>query len=127
MDFSKVFKVLNYIVMGLGVIVIITAIMTVAGVGVLTAGTDDITQGGATFFTFFFLLPSIIVGVVSFFAGHAGLHSDPDRCKKCSRILLGFMVLSAITALRQHTFGFFTLIELAAYSFYCYLAHTEFY
>lgn len=127
MDLSIVFKVLNYVVMVIGALMILGVVLAVAGVGIATSGTDEITQGGFTFFTMFFSLPIIGVGIVSFLAGHSGLHSDPDRCRKCSRILAVLMVLSALSALRQHTFGFMTLIELAVYIFYCYLAHTQYY
>lgn len=127
MDLSTVFKVLNYVVMVIGALMILGVVLAVAGVGVLTAGTDDVTQGGFTFFTLFFSLPVIGVGIVSFLAGHAGLHSDPDRCKKCANIMAVLMVLSAVSALRSHTFGFMTLLELAIYGFYCYLAHTQYY
>lgn len=127
MDFSTVFKVLNYVVMVIGALMILTVVLAVAGVGFLSAGTDDVTQGGLTFFTLFFSLPVIGVGVVSFLAGHAGLHSDPDRCRKCSKIMAVLMVLSAIAALRNGTFNFVTVLELAIYGFYCYLAHTQYY
>lgn len=127
MDLSKVFKVLSYIVMGLGALVILSAIVVVAGIGALTADAGDINQGGATFFTTLILLPAIGVGVLSFLSGLAGLRSDPDKCRKYSKILIGFMVLSAISAVRNGTFNVVTLIELAVYGFYCYLAHTQSY
>lgn len=127
MDLGKVFQIFNYIVMVLGGLVILGAILLVIGVNALTADAGDLNQNGMTFLTFLMLVPSIGVGVLSFLSGHAGLHSDPDRCRKCSKILLGLMVLSAVSALRGGTFNFITLVELAIYGFYCYLAHTQSY
>lgn len=127
MDFSKVFHVLNYVVMVLGGIIILLAILAVAAAGALTANTDSVVQGGATFFTMFFLLPSILQGIIGVLAGRAGLQSDPDRCKKCSIILAVLAVISLILRIRAHDVGFMTIVSLLIYGFYCYLAHTESY
>ena len=127
MDFSKVFHVLNYVVMVLGGIIILLAILAVAAAGALTANTDSVVQGGATFFTMFFLLPSILQGIIGVLAGRAGLQSDPDRCKKCSIILAVLAVISLMLRIRAHDVGFMTIVSLLIYCFYCYLAHTESY
>lgn len=127
MDFSKVFKVLNYVVMVLGIILILIAVVAVAGLGLLTSGTDSVTQGGVTFFAMLALLPAILEGVIGIFAGRAGLHSDPDRCKKLSNVLAVLAVLSFVNAIRGGSVGFMDIVSLAIYGFYCYLAHTEYY
>lgn len=127
MDLYKVFKVLSYVVMILGGLVILSAVLLVAGIGALTADAGEINQGGATFFMTLALLPALAVGVLSVLSGLAGLRSDPDKCRKYSKILVGFMVLSALSALRTGSFNFMTLIELAIYGVYCYLAHTQSY
>lgn len=127
MDFSKVFHVLNYVVMVLGGIIILLAILAVAAAGALTANTDSVVQGGATFFTMFFLLPSILQGIIGVLAGRAGLQSDHDRCRKCSIILAVLAVISLILRIRAHDVGFMTIVSLLIYGFYCYLAHTESY
>lgn len=113
--------------MVLGGLVILSVILLVAGAGLLTSGADDVTQGGVTFFTFFFMLPAIGVGVVSFLAGLAGLHSDPDKCRKHSKILVVLAVLSAFSAIKSGTFNIMTLLETAVYAVHCYLAHTQYY
>ena len=127
MDFSKIFKVLNYVVMVLGGLLILISILAVAGIGALTSDAGEINQGGATFFTMLILLPAILQGVIGVLAGRAGLQSDPDKCKKCSVILAVLAVLSAISAVKSGSFGIMNLISLAIYGFYCYLAHTESY
>ena len=127
MDFSKIFKVLNYVVMVLGGLLILLAIIAVAGMGALTAGTYSVTQGGATFFTMLALLPAILQGVIGVLAGRAGLQSDPDRCKKLSIILAALSVLSLISSIKSGGVGFMNIVSLVIYGFYCYLAHTESY
>lgn len=127
MDLSKVFKVLNYVVMVLGGILVLIAIITVAAMGAATSGMGDIVQGGATFFTMFFLLPSILLGVVGVLAGRAGLQSDPDRCKKLSIVLAVLSVISFILSAKGGSLGFMDFLSLAIYCFYCYLAHTQSY
>lgn len=127
MDFSKIFKVLNYVVMVLGGLLILLAIIAVAGMGALTAGTDSVTQGGVTFFTMLALLPAILQGVIGVLAGRAGLQSDPDRCKKLSIILAVLSVLSLISSIKSGGVGFMNIVSLVIYGFYCYLAHTESY
>ena len=127
MDFSKIFKVLNYVVMVLGGLLILLAIIAVAGMGALTAGTDNVTQGGVTFFTMLALLPAILQGVIGVLAGRAGLQSDPDRCKKLSIILAVLSVLSLISSIKSGGVGFMNIVSLVIYGFYCYLAHTESY
>ena len=127
MDFSKIFKVLNYVVMVLGGLLILVSILAVAGIGALTSDAGEINQGGATFFTMLILLPAILQGVLGVLAGRAGLQSDPDRCKRYSVILAVLAVLSAISAVKSGSFGIMNLISLAIYGFYCYLAHTESY
>ena len=127
MDFSKIFKVLNYVVMILGGLLILLAIIAVAGMGALTSGTDSVTQGGATFFTMLALLPAILQGVIGVLAGRAGLQSDPDRCKKLSIILAVLSVLSLISSIKSGGVGFMNIVSLVIYGFYCYLAHTESY
>ena len=127
MDLSKVFKVMNYVVMVLGGLAILLAILAIAGVGALTSDMGDINQGGATFFTMFFLLPSILLGVVGVLAGRAGLQSDPDRCKKLSIVLAVLSVISFILSAKGGSLGFMNFLSLAIYCFYCYLAHTQSY
>lgn len=127
MDLSTVFKIMNYVVMVLGGLVILIAIITVAGLGAATSGTDQITQGGVTFFATLLLLPAIAQGVIGVLAGRAGLQSDPDRCRKCSRILAILAVYSLIHALRADAANIMTFISVAIYGFYCYLAHTQSY
>jgi hypothetical protein len=127
MDLSTVFKVMNYIVMVLGGIVILIAVITVAGLGIATSGTDQITQGGVTFFATLILLPAIAQGIIGVLAGRAGLQSDPDRCRKCSRILAALAVWSLVSALRTDSANIITFLNLAIYGFYCYLAHTQYY
>ena len=127
MDFSKIFKVLNYVVMVLGGLAILLAVLSVVGIGALTSGADDITQGGATFFTMLLLLPAIAQGIVGVLAGRAGLQSDPDRCKKLSIVLTVLAVISIVNAARAGGIGFMNIVNLAIYGFYCYLAHTESY
>ena len=127
MDFSKVFKVLNYVVMVLGGLAILIAIIAVAGIGAATSGLDDVHQGGFTLLALFVLLPAIAQGVIGVLAGRAGLQSDPDRCKKLSIVLAVLAVLSLISAFRSDSVGIMNFINLAIYGFYCYLAHTEFY
>ena len=127
MDFSKIFKVMNYVVMVLGGLVIVAAIVLVAGIGAATSDAGDINQGGATFFATLILIPAILQGVIGVLAGRAGLQSDPDRCRKCSKILAVLAALSAINALRSGNFGILNLISVLIYGFYCYLAHTESY
>lgn len=127
MDFSTIFKVLHYVVMVLGGLLILVAIIAVAAAGVATSGTDQITQGGATFFTMLILLPAIAQGIIGVLAGRAGLQSDPDRCRKCSRILAILAAYSLINGLRTGTANILTFLAAAIYGFYCYLAHTESY
>ncbi|MBR4199725.1 MAG: hypothetical protein IKQ91_00420 [Oscillospiraceae bacterium] len=127
MDLGKVFKVMNYVVMVLGGLLILIAILAVAGVGLATSGTDDITQGGATFFTMFLLLPAILQGVIGVLAGRAGLQSDPDRCRKLSITLAVISVLAAFSAAKSGSLGFMNILSIAIYGFYCYLAHTQSY
>lgn len=127
MDFSLVFKILNYVVMVFGIILIVIAVVAVAGMGALTADAGEINQGGATFFTALILLPAILQGVIGILAGRAGLRSDPDRCRKLSKILAALAVLSALSSLRSGTFGFMNILNIAIYGFHCYLAHTQSY
>lgn len=127
MDFSQIFKILNYVVMVLGGLLILIAIITVAGVGVATSGMGDVNQGGATFFTMFFLLPAILQGILGVLAGRAGLQSDPDKCRKLSTVLAVLAVYSLISGLRGGTANILTFLSVAVYGFYCYLAHTESY
>ena len=127
MDFSKVFHILNYVVMVLGGLLILIAIIAVAGAGLATSGMGDVTQGGATFFTMFFLLPAILQGVLGVLAGRAGLQSDPDRCRKLSAVLAVIAVYSLINGLRSGTANILTFLSVVIYGFYCYLAFTESY
>ncbi len=127
MDFSKVFKVLNYVVMVLGGLAILVAILAVAGAGALTSGAGDVVQGGATFFTMLVLIPAILQGVIGVLAGRAGLQSDPDRCKKLSIVLAVLAVIAVVNAAKAGSVGFMNIVNLLVYGFYCYLAHTESY
>lgn len=124
---DTVFKVFNVLVMVFGGILLLIAVLMIAGVGLLSSGTDAVTQGGFTFFTMLAVLPLLISGGLSFMAGWAGSHSDPDKCKRCSRIIVILLVVSAGSSLRSGSFGFMNLVELAFYGFYCYLAYTQYY
>lgn len=127
MDFSKVFKVLNYVVMAFGILYVVIALIVEVMLGALTADTDATVQGGLTLLGLIAMLPAILEGVIGIFAGRAGLNSDPDRCKKLSIILAVLSVLSLISSIRAGSVGFLDIISVALYGFYCYLAHTESY
>lgn len=127
LDLSKVFKVLCYVVMVLGGLALLLAIYAVFLAGRLTSGTDSITQGGATFFTAFALIPAILQGIIGVLAGRAGLQSDPDRCRKLSIVLAVLAVLSLFSSIRSHSGVFMSIINLVIYGGFCYLAHTESY
>ncbi len=127
MDLSKVFRALCYVVMVLGGLMLLLAILTVAGVGAATSNADSITRGGFTFFTAFALIPTILQGIIGVLAGRAGLQSDPDRCRKLSIVLAVLSVLSLISSIRGGSVNFMSFVSLAIYGGFCYLAHTQSY
>ena len=124
---DKVFKVFNILVMIFGGILILASVLMVFGSWFLTSDAGSVTSGGISLMMLLVLLPTLIAAVLSFLAGYAGTHSDPDKCKRYSMIIVILLVISAVSALRNGNFGFMTVVELAFYGFYCYLAHTQFY
>lgn len=126
MDKSVIFKACNIIAIVLGGLLCLISLIAVIMVAIATSG-DDVLQGGATLFTTLALIFPIATGVMSILAGKAGLQSDPYLCKKMSLYVLILMAVSALSALRAGTFNFLTVLELAFYAVYCYLAHTEAY
>jgi hypothetical protein len=70
----------------------------------------------------------IIAGVVSLLAGRAGLQSDPDRCRKLTLVIVGVLGFNFIRNLiHGGSFSFISLLVIAFYGVYCYLAHTASY
>ena len=104
------------------VCLIIFAIMSFA-----TSGMDSTLHGGATLFTALVLAFPVAAGLISIFAGKAGIDSDPYRCKKLSTVSLIIMILSLMSSIRAGSNVFFPLIETAFYGVFTYLAHTEVY
>ena len=126
MDFSKIFKVMNYVVMVLGILCIIAAVIEVAGLGLLSGG-DQVSQGIVALSAPFILIPAVLLGLLGILGGRAGLQSDTRRCRNCSIWLAVLSALSTISAIRSGSASILTFISLGLYGFYCYLAHTEVY
>lgn len=127
MDTYKIFKgccIAAIVIGGLSCLVclIILAVMSFA-----TSGLDDSLQGGITLIAAIILAFPAAAGLISVFAGKAGLDSDPERCKKLSAASLVIMILSLFSAIRADRNVFFPLIETVFYGVFTYLAHTEAY
>ena len=130
MSFDKelFFKIGSWIAIVVGALLILVSIITVAGVGLATSEMGDTVQGGATFFTLLGMAFPIIAGVVSLLAGRAGLQSDPDRCRKLTLVIVGVLGFNFIRNLiHGGSFSFISLLVIAFYGVYCYLAHTASY
>ncbi|MBP0967956.1 MAG: hypothetical protein J5722_09995 [Oscillospiraceae bacterium] len=127
MDTYKIFKgccIAAIVIGGLSCLVclIILAVMFLA-----TSGMDDYLKGGITMIAALVLAFPAAAGLISVFAGKAGLDSDPERCKKLSTVSLVIMILSLFSAIRADRNVFFPLIETVFYGVFTYLAHTEAY
>ena len=127
MDKSGIFKACNIIAIVIGGLNVLVCLVLLGAMFFASSGLDQVTQGGVTFFTTLVLLFPIAVGVTSILAGKAGLQSDPDRCRKCSRICLIISILSLLSAFSNGSNLFFPILETAFYGIYTYLAYTEFY
>lgn len=128
MDMGKVFKGCSIAMIVLGGIQIIRviALMLLGGsVGEAVGGEDG--SNAMTYLVFVACLPALILSVVSIFCGRAGIQSDPDRCRKLSRVLAIIAVLDVVSAVRHHQMNFWLVLEVLFYGFYCYLAYTESY
>ena len=128
LDKELLFKIGSWIAIVLGGLLILVSIITVAGVGLATSQMGETVQGGMTFFTLLGVAFPIIAGVVSLLAGRAGLQSDPDRCRKLTLIIVGVLAFNFLRSLiHGGSFSFLTLLIIAFYGAYCYLAHTASY
>ena len=127
MDTYKLFKgccIAAIVIGGLNCLVclVIFALMSFA-----TSGLDQTMHGGITLITALVLAFPVAAGLISIFAGKAGIDSDPYRCQKLCVASLIIMIFSLLSSIRAERNVFFPLIETAFYGVFTYLAHTEAY
>ena len=128
LDKELLFKIGSWVAIVVGGLLILVSVITIAGVGLATSDMGDTVQGGATFFTMIGVAFPIIAGIVSLLAGRAGLQSDPDRCRKLTLVIVGVLGFNFIRNLiHGGGFSFISLLVIAFYAGYCYLAHTASY
>ena len=125
MDWSKVFNFLNIIVIGAAVLILGRVFLLMTGMSSLVE--DQLESGKMSWLVMMICLPQIVTGIIAILCGVAGLKSDPDRCKKLSRVLAAFAILSMVSAIREHSFTAMLGIEVVFFCVYAYLAHTQFY
>ena len=92
-----------------------------------TSGMDQTMKGGITLIAALILAFPAAAGLISIFAGKAGLVSDPYRCKRLSMISLLIMIGSLLSSIRAGSNVFIPLVETAFYGVFTYLARTESY
>ncbi len=129
MDWSKIFHFLNIIVIGAAVLILGRVFLLMTGMSSLVEdlGGDQLESGKMSWLVMMICLPQIVTGIIAILCGVAGLKSDPDRCKKLSRVLAAFAILSMVSAIREHSFTAMLGIEVVFFCVYAYLAHTQFY
>ena len=127
MDSYKIFKgcCIAAIVIGALSCLVCLVILLIFEFG--TSSLDATMHGGITLLVALVLAFPAAAGLISIFAGRAGLQSDPYRCKKLSLISFIIMAVSLLSAFRSETNIFMTLIETLFYGVFTYLAHTESY
>ena len=120
---------MNILVIAAAAIILGRVILLMTGVSSLVSdlGGSNLESGKMSWLVMMICLPQIVTGIIAIMCGVAGLRSDPDRCRKLSRVLAAFAVLSMLSAIREGQFGVMILLEVVFFGFYTYLAHTQFY